>query len=47
MGTILCVPAALIFDMFVKGLTLSLGAWAGGILTAVGFIAYNVIAAKE
>ncbi|KAF4672553.1 hypothetical protein FOL47_000388 [Perkinsus chesapeaki] len=47
MGTILCVPTALIFDMLVKGLRLSSGAWAGAVLTAVGFIAYNVIAAKD
>ncbi|EER04197.1 hypothetical protein Pmar_PMAR013970 [Perkinsus marinus ATCC 50983] len=46
MGTILCVPAALIFDMLVKGLVLSLGAWIGGILTAVGFIVYNIITAR-
>ncbi|EER00454.1 hypothetical protein Pmar_PMAR007709 [Perkinsus marinus ATCC 50983] len=46
MGTILCVPAALVFDMLVKGLVLSLGAWIGGILTAVGFIVYNIITAR-
>ncbi|KAF4701030.1 hypothetical protein FOZ62_016608 [Perkinsus olseni] len=46
MGTILCVPAALVFDMLVKGLVLSLGACMGGLLTAAGFIAYNVISAR-
>ncbi|KAF4655425.1 hypothetical protein FOL46_008263 [Perkinsus olseni] len=47
MGTIPCVPTALIFDMLAKGLTLSVGAWMGALCTAVGFIAFNVISSRE
>ncbi|KAF4735846.1 hypothetical protein FOZ62_024162 [Perkinsus olseni] len=47
MGTIPCVPTALIFDMLAKGLTLSVGAWMGALCTAIGFIAFNVISSRE
>ncbi|EER04200.1 hypothetical protein Pmar_PMAR013974 [Perkinsus marinus ATCC 50983] len=47
MGTVPSVPVALIFDMFAKGLTLSVGAWTGVLLTAVGFIVFNVISSRE